>query len=99
MRPIRLPAPSVNQTDPSGAIATVVGPLFGCGNSHSVGWPSVVNCAAAATDASRRLRKADRLGDNLWIQLTGGVYDPYRGCQPNNNRGVYHSRLPGGGRT
>src|SRR5208337_5004929 len=73
MRPMRLPPPSVNQTDPSGAMATVVGPLFGCGNSYSVGLPSVVNCAAATKDASRRQRMVNRLGDNLWNQLAADI--------------------------
>jgi hypothetical protein len=42
----------------------VVGPLLGCGSSYSVGFPSVVNCAAAATD-TRRQMSVKRLDDNL----------------------------------
>ena len=40
IRPIRLPAPSVNQSVPSGAMAMVVGPLLGFGKGNSVNLPS-----------------------------------------------------------
>jgi len=58
---MRFPAPSVNQMDPSGAMATVVGPLFGCGNSNSVGLPSMVNCPTTSrntTNKPNELRRA-----------------------------------------
>jgi hypothetical protein len=39
IRPIRLPFDSVNQSMPSGAIETVVGPLLGLGSGNSVNVP------------------------------------------------------------
>jgi len=41
IRPMRLPVLSVNHSVPSGAIETVVGPLFGFGSGNSVNRPSV----------------------------------------------------------
>ena len=48
IRPIRLPALSVNQSVPSCAMAMVVGPLPGFGNGNSVNMPSVCRLLSAA---------------------------------------------------
>ena len=68
MRPMRLPALSVNQSVPSRAIATVVGPLPGLGSENSENAPVAAGAASAEMDqrAKRRYRQAEqRVTDDM----------------------------------